>query len=198
MVQFIDDYKDNYGIELICKVLQIAPSTYHRAKDLSDNPHKHSLRRQHDDDYISEIKHIWQDSKCRYGARKVWQQMKADGLKVARCTVERLILFGDRGYISKTLSEWLTQNSNTTLITKQRRNMKEQVLDPMDEALLNHRSLIETVFDGLKNMCQIEYSRHRSVTGFITNMLSGLIAYCRFPHKPTLKNVSDFEGAYKI
>ena len=107
-------------------------------------------------------------------------------------------LFGDRGYISKALSEWLTQNSNTTLITKQRRNMKEQVLDPMDEALLNHRSLIETVFDELKNMCQIEHSRHRSVTGFIANMLSGLIAYCWFPNKPTLRNVSDFEDACKM
>ena len=107
-------------------------------------------------------------------------------------------LFGDRGYISKALGDWLMHNSNTTLITKQRRNMKEQVLDPMDETLLNHRSLVETVFDELKNMCQIEHSRHRSVTGFITNMLSGLIAYCWFPHRPTIKNVSDFEGACKI
>ncbi|KKK71748.1 hypothetical protein LCGC14_2910810, partial [marine sediment metagenome] len=54
-------------------------------------PDKRSLRSQHDDYYISEIKRIWQDSKCRYGARKVWQQMKADGLQVARCTVERLM-----------------------------------------------------------------------------------------------------------
>ena len=91
MVQFIDDYRGSYGVELICRVLPIAPSTYYRAKDLSDNPHKRSLRSQHDDYYIGEIKRIWQDSKCRYGARKVWQQMKADGLKVARCTIERLM-----------------------------------------------------------------------------------------------------------
>ncbi|MGP9711720.1 IS3 family transposase, partial [Psychrobacter sp. AOP29-E1-7] len=91
MIQFIDDHKNNYGVELICRVLPIAPSTYHRAKDLESYPEKRSLRSQHDDFYISEIKRIWQDSKCRYGARKVWQQMKADGLKVARCTIERLM-----------------------------------------------------------------------------------------------------------
>ena len=91
MVDFIDDHKNNYGTLAICRVLPIAPSTYYRAKDLSDNPHKHSLRRQHDDFYISEIRCIWQDSKCCYGARKVWQQMKANGIPVARCTVERLM-----------------------------------------------------------------------------------------------------------
>ena len=56
MIQFIDDHKNNYGVELICRVLPIAPSTYYRAKDLSDNPHKRSLRSQHDDYYLSEIK----------------------------------------------------------------------------------------------------------------------------------------------
>lgn len=91
MIQFIEDNKHLYGVELICRVLPIAPSTYHRAKYLEDCPEKRSFRSQHDDFYISEIKHIWQDSKCRYGARKVWQQMKADGLNVARCTVERLM-----------------------------------------------------------------------------------------------------------
>ena len=79
MISFIDDNKAEYGIEPIYRVLPIAPSTYYRAKDLSDNPHKRSLHRQHDDYYISEIKRIWQDSKCRYGARKVWQKIKVTG-----------------------------------------------------------------------------------------------------------------------
>ena len=91
MVEFIDDHKHKYGIELICRVLPIAPSTYHREKYLANNLVKRYLRSQHDDFYISEIRRIWQDSKCRYGIRKIWQQMKADGLKVARCTVERLM-----------------------------------------------------------------------------------------------------------
>ena len=53
MVQFIDDYRGSYGVELICRVLPIAPSTYHRAKDLESYPEKRSLRSQHDDFYIS-------------------------------------------------------------------------------------------------------------------------------------------------
>ena len=91
MVNFIDDHKNNYGIEPICRVIPIAPSTYYRAKYLEYYPKKRSLCRQHDDFYISEIRRIWQDSKCRYGARKVWQQMKVDGIHVARCTIERLM-----------------------------------------------------------------------------------------------------------
>ena len=91
MVKFIDDHKQKYGIEPICRVLPIAPSTYYRAKDLESCPEKRSLRQQHDDYYIGEIKRIWQDSRCRYGVRKVCQQMKADGVKVARYTVERLM-----------------------------------------------------------------------------------------------------------
>ena len=91
MIKFIDDNRHLYGIEPICRVLPIAPSTYHRAKDLEYCPEKRLLRSQRDDFYISEIRRIWQYSKCRYGARKVWQQMKADSIHVARCTVERLM-----------------------------------------------------------------------------------------------------------
>ncbi len=91
MVDFIDDHKDSYGVEQLCRVLPIAPSTYYREKYLANNPAKRSLRQQHDDFYISEIKRIWQDSNFRYGVRKVWQQTKADGIRVARCTVEQLM-----------------------------------------------------------------------------------------------------------
>ena len=58
MVHFIDDHKNYYGVEPICRVLPIAPSTYHRAKDLEYYPEKRSLRSQHDDYYLSEIKRI--------------------------------------------------------------------------------------------------------------------------------------------
>lgn len=64
--------------------------------------------------------------------------------------------------------------------------MKAQVPEPMDKAMLNHRSLVETVYHELKNLCQI---RHRNIKGFITNLLLGLIAYCWFPYKPTIKNM---------
>ena len=91
MVQFIDENKSIYGILAICRVLPIAPSIYYRTKDLNDNPEKRSQRSQHDDFYLNEIKRIWKNSKCRYGARKVWQQLKAEGIHPARCTIERLM-----------------------------------------------------------------------------------------------------------
>ena len=84
MVDFIDVNKQEYRIEPICGVLPIAPSTYYRVKDLESRPEKRSLRSQHDDYHVSEIIRIWLDSKCRYGARKVWHQMKADSIHVAR------------------------------------------------------------------------------------------------------------------
>ena len=92
MVKFIEDSKTHYGVELICRVLPIATSTYYHTKYLQSRHEKRSLRSQHDNYYISKIKYMWQDSKCRYGTR-IWQQMKVDGSHVARCTVERLIRY---------------------------------------------------------------------------------------------------------
>ena len=92
MVKFIDDEKDNYGVESICRILPIAPSTYYRIKDEQENPEKQSRRKQSDKHLIEQIKQIWQDSGCRYGIRKVWHKLKQEGLpKLARCTVERLM-----------------------------------------------------------------------------------------------------------
>ena len=92
MVKFIDDEKDNYGVESICRILPIAPSTYYRIKDEQENPEKQSRRKQSDKHLIEQIKQIWQDSGCRYGIRKIWHSLKQDGLpKLARCTVERLM-----------------------------------------------------------------------------------------------------------
>ena len=71
-------------------------------------------------------------------------------------------------------------------ITKVRKNMKPVQHTPFDQALLKRRSLIETVFDELKNLCQIEHTRHRSHTNFIVNLMSGIIAYCLMPNKPRL------------
>jgi len=92
MVKFIDDEKDNYGVESICRILPIAPSTYYRIKDEQENPEKQSRRKQSDKHLIEQIKQIWQDSGCRYGIRKVWHKLKQEGLpKLGRCTVERLM-----------------------------------------------------------------------------------------------------------
>lgn len=92
MVKFIDDERKKYGVESICRILPIAPSTYYRIKDEQDNPEKQSHRKQSDKHLMAQIKQIWQASGCRYGIRKVWHKLKQDGMpKLGRCKVERLM-----------------------------------------------------------------------------------------------------------
>ena len=100
-------------------------------------------------------------------------------------------LFGDKGYIGKDLFEQLFIDG-VHLVTKIKKNMKNSIMLLQDKIMLRKRSLIETVYDQLKNICQIEHTRHRSFDNFITNLLSGLIAYSFFPKKPSI-NV-DFEN----
>jgi len=95
-------------------------------------------------------------------------------------------LFGDKGYISKQLFEMLFING-IQLVTGLRRNMKNQLMSIADKIMLRKRSIIETINDELKNICQIEHSRHRSFANFLTNLISGLLAYSFFPKKPSIK-----------
>lgn len=95
-------------------------------------------------------------------------------------------LFGDKGYISQPLARSLREMFNIQLITKLRSNMKNQLMTMTDRILLRRRAIIETIIDQLKNISQIEHSRHRSITNFFVNVLCGLIAYCRRPSKPSL------------
>lgn len=94
-------------------------------------------------------------------------------------------LFGDKGYLSKKLFEQLFEQG-LELVTKVRSNMKNQLMSLSDKFLLRKRAIIESVNDQLKNISQIEHTRHRSLTGFMTNVLAGLIAYCHQPKKPSL------------
>jgi hypothetical protein len=95
-------------------------------------------------------------------------------------------LFGDKGYLSKKLSEELRRTFNVQLITGIRSNMKNKLIPLMDKLLLRKRAITETIIDQLKNISQIEHSRHRSPINFLVNLLSGLIAYCHQPKKPSL------------
>jgi hypothetical protein len=95
-------------------------------------------------------------------------------------------LFGDMGYISQPLAQSLKSMFNIQLITKLRKNMKNRLINLSDRILLRRRAIIETIIDQLKNISQIEHSRHRSITNFFVNVLCGLIAYCRRPSKPSL------------
>lgn len=94
-------------------------------------------------------------------------------------------LFADRGYISENLFEQLFID-DIHLVTKIKKNMKNSLMNIHDKILLRKRAIIETVNDVLKNICQIEHTRHRSVDNFATNLFAGLIAYNLMPKKPSL------------
>jgi hypothetical protein len=99
-------------------------------------------------------------------------------------------LFGDKGYISQRLFELLFERG-VQLITPIRKNMHNCLEPLLDKILLRKRALIETINDQLKNISQIEHSRHRSVTNFMVNLVAGLIAYTHQDKKPALKLTPD-------
>ncbi len=94
-------------------------------------------------------------------------------------------LFGDKGYLSKALFDTLFKDG-IQLYTKVKKNMKNHLMSVKDKILLRKRAIIETVNDELKNLCQLEHSRHRSLNGFLFNIISTLTAYSYFPKKPSL------------
>jgi DDE family transposase len=94
-------------------------------------------------------------------------------------------LFGDRGSISQELFEQLW-SPGLQLITRLKRNMKNRLMPVMDKLLLRKRALIECVNDQLKNISQIEHTRHRSATNGIVNMLAAVVADTFQPKKPAL------------
>jgi transposase InsO family protein len=95
MVSFIDGQRETYGVEPICAVLPIAPSTYYERKAQQAYPERLSARARRDLELQPEIRRIWEENFRVYGARKVWRQLNREGIRVARCTVERLM--GDLG-----------------------------------------------------------------------------------------------------
>lgn len=95
-------------------------------------------------------------------------------------------LFGDKGYLSQKVFESLFIDG-IQLITKIRSNMKNSLMSLSDKIYLRKRAIVESMIDELKNICQIEHSRHRSFKNFIVNLISGLIAYSFFPKKPSIK-----------
>jgi len=91
MVSFIDDHQDVYGVEPICAVVPIAPSTYYEHKAREADPTRIPARAQHDAALRPEIQRVWDENLQVYGAKKVWKQLNREGMTVARCTVARLM-----------------------------------------------------------------------------------------------------------
>jgi putative transposase len=91
MYQFIDQHRAEYGVEPICRVLQIAPSGYHEHKAREADPTRRPARAHRDEALRGEIHRVHQANRSVYGARKVWRQLRREGQDVARCTIERLM-----------------------------------------------------------------------------------------------------------
>lgn len=100
MVSFIDQHKDQYGVEPICSVLPIAPSTYYEHVRRRQQPERMPARHQRDGELQSEIRRVYEDNQLVYGAKKVWRQLQREDVRVARCTVARLMAkMGLRGAV---------------------------------------------------------------------------------------------------
>lgn len=91
MVSFIDDHREVYGVEPICAVLPIAPSTYYEHKAQQRDSRRCSLRSKCDEVLRGAIRRVWVENRCLYGAVKVWEALEEEDVFVPRCTVERLM-----------------------------------------------------------------------------------------------------------
>jgi transposase InsO family protein len=91
MVSFIDAHRAEYGVEPICRVLPIAPSTYYEMKSRASDPPKQPARAQRDAALRERIQQVWDENHQVYGLRKVWRQLQRESTPVARCSVERLM-----------------------------------------------------------------------------------------------------------
>ena len=91
MVRFIDDHRAEYGVESICSELPIAPSTYYERKAQEADPEREPPQARSDRALKEEIQRVYEENYGVYGARKVWRQLNREGIRVARCTVDRLM-----------------------------------------------------------------------------------------------------------
>ena len=90
-MRFVEAHRGEYGVEPICREMGIAPSTYYENRAKEANPERQSNRSKRDKELREEIKRVWSENNCVYGAEKIWRQMNRESIGVARCTVERLM-----------------------------------------------------------------------------------------------------------
>ena len=91
MLAFIDAHREHYGVEPICRELPIAPSTYYEHKARESDPSRLPARVQRDRELCGSIRRVWEENFRAYGPRKIWRQLHREGIRAARCTVERLM-----------------------------------------------------------------------------------------------------------
>ena len=117
MVEFIRMNRERYGVESICRMLPIAPSTFYETEARRRDPDRMPARAKRDATLGMEIDRVWRENRQVYGVRKVWKQLKREGIEVARCTVERLMRkMGLQGAIRELLSKVVDGASGGDLI----------------------------------------------------------------------------------
>ena len=113
-MDFIEESREAFGVEPICKALQFAPSTYYDRRAIVRDPERASRRAKSDAAMSLRIDGAWEDNRKLYGARKIWHVLRRDGQDVARCTVERLMrALGIRGVVRG--KRVVTTNPDTSL-----------------------------------------------------------------------------------
>lgn len=95
-------------------------------------------------------------------------------------------LFADKGCISRILIRGLLENHILQLVTDVCKKHENKLIDEMDKYFLCICSILERIYDELKNILQVKHTRHSSLSGFMTSLIAGLVAYCHEPNKPTL------------
>jgi putative transposase len=113
MVPFIDEHRDEHGVEPICRQLPIAPSTYYEQKAREANPDRLPDRVKRDQELEPEIQRVWDEHFQVYGVRKIWRQLNREDIEAARCTVERLMKrLGLRG-VTRGAKAWTTTSDDS-------------------------------------------------------------------------------------
>jgi putative transposase len=116
MIDFVDQHRDEYGVEPICEMLPIAPSTYYEHKARTRDPERRPRRAKRDDELRAAIRRVWQENFDVYGAEKVWRQLGREKFFVARCTVARLMRsLGLRGAVRGRAFKITTVSDDTAL-----------------------------------------------------------------------------------
>lgn len=109
MIRFIDEHRDDYGVEPICQQLPLSVSTYYWHKEREQQPKKLAGRVKRDQQLVADIRRVWDENHQVYGARKVWLQLNNEDIAVARCSIERLMQqMGIRGVSRASVNAWTT------------------------------------------------------------------------------------------
>jgi len=137
------------------------------------------------DDFFQEFIPEWKKTQLEEGLKKRCRKRSLSQAEIITIIVY-YHPFDDKGYVSKKLTELLAEN-DVELITTLKKNMKPKILATFDKLLLRKRIIIETINDQLKNIFDLEHSRHRSLTNYIINIIASLVAYSYQPKKPSLK-----------